>query len=240
MHGKPEHGKIIESTEDGFVYMPDTDFCGYDKFDYEISSGEFFDSATVTVHILCDTKPSASDEPSAVNDEVTIKQDSGKVSYNVLENDNGGNGCEGLELSSILYNAQHGSCKVQDDRTVSYEPNIGYHGQDNCVYEACNPFGICDSAVLTITVTQVLKEEVTTENTSAAQRTSLSCTTTMNVPVVVEALSSDIKITSHGDHGKCTIKDESLIMFTPDPGFAGYDVVGFMKHLDLLVSMSTL
>ncbi len=224
--GNPEHGKIIETTADGFIYMPDTDFCGYDKFDYEISSGDFFDSASVTVHILCDDNIIVKvPETSAVNDELTIKQDSGMVVYNVLENDDGGEGgCDGLAVESILYDANHGSCAVQDGNAVTYEPNSGYHGQDNCVYQACNQFDKCDSAVLTITVTPSSTGDIVTESTTV-QYTSLSITTTMNEPVLVEALSTDIKITSHGDHGTCSIKDESLIMFTPDPGFAGYDVV---------------
>ncbi len=185
----------------------------------------------MTVHILCDNSQAEMDEPSAVNDEVTIKQDSGKVVYNVVENDSGGEACDGLVVESILYDANHGKCGVQDGNAVTYEPNSGYHGQDNCVYKVCNQFDNCDSAVLTITVTHVTTEEETITEGTEVQRTSLSCTTTMNEPVLVEALSTDVKITSHGDHGTCSIKEESFIMFTPDPGFAGYDVVSSREFL---------
>lgn len=56
---KPANGKIVESTSNGLAYMPDADFCGFDSFTYEISSSEFSDSGTVTIHILCDAESAA-------------------------------------------------------------------------------------------------------------------------------------------------------------------------------------
>jgi hypothetical protein len=97
---------------------------------------------------------------------------------------------------------------------------------------------MCDSAVLSITVTPDSTEDIPEESAEVVsteeQRTSLSCTTTMNEPVVVEALSTDIQITSHGDYGTCSVTEETLIMYTPDPGFAGYDVVSFLHNFIML------
>lgn len=77
---KPENGRIAQATSDGLVYRPNTDFCGYDTFEYEITIGELSDSANVTVHILCQN-------PSVNNDAVSIAYDSGMVIVPVLDND---------------------------------------------------------------------------------------------------------------------------------------------------------
>ncbi|KAL7550797.1 hypothetical protein ACHAWF_014006 [Thalassiosira exigua] len=50
----PQHGEIERATVDGFMYQPEKDWCGHDSFVYEMTSGELSDSATATIHILCD------------------------------------------------------------------------------------------------------------------------------------------------------------------------------------------
>lgn len=97
------------------------------------------------------TPPTA---PNALDDEATIPQDSGMAVYNVLENDIEASGGVSLVVGEIKFNATHGECAVQGDIAISYTPNAGYHGQDNCVYTACNESGDCDTAVLEITIVE--------------------------------------------------------------------------------------
>jgi hypothetical protein len=111
--------------------MPDTDFCGYDQFVYTLNTSTQVDSATVTVHILCDSETALDGEPEFIVDSTTVEQ------------------------------------------------------------------------------------------------LSLSCSTIMNDPVLKETPSGDVTFASYGNHGSCTLKDNSLIMYTPDQGFAGYDEVSF-------------
>ena len=150
----PQHGELVEPTENGLIYMPDIDFCGDDSFAYNLTTiddegEEVSDLARVSIHILCDT----SLEPSAMNDEISTVQDSEPVIVQVLANDVGyGNQ---LHLKSILYDATNGHCDVLDGHdAVVYTPDIGFVGQDNCVYSTCNENGACDSAILTIDVVQ--------------------------------------------------------------------------------------
>ena len=95
-----------------------------------------------------------------------------------------------------------------------------------CVYEACDLQGDCGTAKISLVVVPNTLEAAPIDGSS------LSCTTIMNDLVLVETLSSDVTITSDADHGTCTITDESMIMFMPDPGFAGYDEVCFGKTHD--------
>ena len=269
----PNHGAITEPTSTGLIYMPNTDFCGTDSFNYSIISGDMSDTATVTIVIRCEntppppskspisitpldtanpamattsnppavtsppskspisitpldtanptkapaSNPPAVTDPEAVNDSVTIAQDSGMVVDNVLGNDVPATSGAMMTVDSILYPANHGVCGVQNDTSVTYTPNAGYHGQDNCVYRACEVGGGCDTAVLTITIEPTPITEI--------EPTTLGCETNMNEPVIVNPLSSDVTLTADATYGTCVITEDSTVMYTPGPGYAGYDEV---------------
>lgn len=169
-------------------------------------------------------------EASAVNDEVTVHANSGTVVFNVLDNDVASSGGGGLSVRSIMYGGSHGECLVVDGAAVSYKPNEGYHGQDNCVYLACDESENCDSAVLTVTVRPPYEER-------------FSVTTNMNAAVQLETRSSYLALSGDGDHGRCSITtNDPAITFTPNAGFAGYDEVSSsgVDYLDQRQSVTNL
>ena len=53
----------------------------------------------------------------------------------------------------------------------------------------------------------------------------------MNDPVLKETPSGDLTFTTDGNNGDCILKEDSLIMYTPDQGFAGYDEVSFLAAI---------
>jgi hypothetical protein len=57
-----------------------------------------------------------------------------------------------LSVVSIQNNAQNGECIVMNGQVVVYIPKPNFHGVDHCTYTACVGSGLCDSAVITITV----------------------------------------------------------------------------------------
>lgn len=169
------------------------------------------------------TPPVASNEvaePNAVNDALVVVSGNGMVSYNVLENDIPATTGGILFVDSILYNANHGSCAVQDGTVVTYQVNAGFVGQDNCVYRACEENGGCDSAVLTVIV----------EPAPPAEPTTLTCETNSNERVIVDPLSNAVTLVSDANYGTCSITEQSTVMYTPDPDFAGYDTVCLSKN----------
>jgi hypothetical protein len=122
----------------------------------------------------CDDKPEISNTsavvmptPVAANDYITIPQDSESVMINVLENDAAPDGY-GLYCDKIEYDANNGACSISDDNmTISYTPNAGYTGQDSCVYSTCIEGGLCDMAVVLITV-EVTQASATEPSSTAA------------------------------------------------------------------------
>lgn len=147
----PTDGTLDTADGSELIYSPNPGFEGTEVIKYSLctlSEPVLCDESTIIIGVEANAEPQ---EPSAVNDEVSILQDSGTTIVSVLDNDNS-MGAE-LIVSDVLYDANHGSCALYNDgEALSYTPVTGYSGQDNCVYQACNDAGLCDSAVLTITI----------------------------------------------------------------------------------------
>jgi hypothetical protein len=108
-------------------------------------------------------------------------------------------------------------------------PDADFCGYDRFVY-TLNTSTQVDSATVTVHIlcgsdTIINGEPEFIVDSSTVEQLTLSCSTIMNDPVLKEAPSGDITFAKKGDHGNCSLKDNSLIMYTPDQGFAGYDEV---------------
>ncbi|GEM_PF-3977829 len=88
--------------------------------------------------------------PVANDDAVTICEDHSTY-IDVLFNDSDP---QDLPLTlTILTQPQYGEIGLQDDKTIKYQPDHDYKGTDNFTYQICNPKGLCDQAVVSITIT---------------------------------------------------------------------------------------
>lgn len=67
---QPMHGGVT-MQDDGIVYTPDPEFCGYETFNYTITdaTGLFSDAAMVTVEVECKFAPTPAPSPIASGDE---------------------------------------------------------------------------------------------------------------------------------------------------------------------------
>ena len=78
---------------------------------------------------------------------------SGNTFISVLDNDVHAPG-EDLVVQSIVTDASNGECTISLSLIeVVYAPNVGFVGMDSCVYEACDSTLKCDTAMLSIEVT---------------------------------------------------------------------------------------
>ncbi|MDO6709616.1 M12 family metallo-peptidase [Aliiglaciecola sp. 2_MG-2023] len=91
------------------------------------------------------------DAPVAVNDSITIDQDSGTINIDVLSNDTDADQ-DSLIISEVTY---VGSGRVSiNNGQVSYTPANGYFGSDSIIYRIEDPSFATDSATISITVNQ--------------------------------------------------------------------------------------
>jgi len=152
------NGSLIDNGDGTITYTPDLDFNGIDSFVYEIcDSGLLCDTATVSITITpVNDPPVANDDTDSTSEDTAVVID---VAANDTDPDgnldpttansacaNGSSGCLG---------ATNGSLTDNGDGTITYTPNPDFNGNDSFVYEICDSGLLCDTAIVSITVTPV-------------------------------------------------------------------------------------
>lgn len=114
----PSHGKILEPTETGLIYIPDASFCGYDTFDYEITSDGLSETATVHVHILCDGDTPHNTIENALPDTATVSANMPNTLKTINVLDTGG-----IIINRMVINGNHGDCAISNEgQLLTYTP----------------------------------------------------------------------------------------------------------------------
>ncbi|MFO7618756.1 MAG: Ig-like domain-containing protein [Thermoplasmata archaeon] len=167
------HGTVaITGSGTGLTYAPNADYYGTDSFTYTISDGEHTATATVSLTIL-----SVNDDPTAVNDAITMPEDYGPMPILVLKNDN----ClpdsgETLTIVSVTDGA-HGTVTISTGKAyVLYTPDPDFHGTDSFTYTISDGNGGSATATVAVTVTNVNDSPVitTSDITNAVEGDSYS------------------------------------------------------------------
>lgn len=138
---------IISEIDTAVVYLPDSGYFGMDTCVYETcDSEERCDTATISIVVT------ASDiVPIAYDDYVTTDKDT-PVSITPLVNDTAVPGYS-LVVKTITIDGTNGTCVVDSKSVIIYIPDSDFLGVDTCVYETCDVRPMCDTAMITITVT---------------------------------------------------------------------------------------
>ncbi|MFL5346249.1 MAG: Ig-like domain-containing protein, partial [Hyalangium sp.] len=131
-------------------YQPNPNFNGTDTFTYTISDGNG-GSATATVTV---TVTPVNDPPDAVDDTVSVGEDSGATVVDVLANDSiAPDTGETLTVTAVTQPA-NGTVTLVGG-VVSYQPNPNFNGTDTFTYTVSDGNGGTDTATVTVKVTQV-------------------------------------------------------------------------------------
>lgn len=143
----PEHGNFALGANNGLVYLPTTNFIGWDTLSYlTCDSAQLCDEALV--YILVEA---VNDAPTIITE--TFETDIGKaVEINLLENDKDE---EGNNLTVSITNGPfHGSISGDIQSNFSYLPAVNFSGIDSIYYAVCDdgyPIA-CDTGFATIYV----------------------------------------------------------------------------------------
>ncbi len=226
---QPQNGTVSINQGATIKYIPNENFNGTDVFSYRIcDDGNLLsglcDEAQVTVTV------------NPVNDFPTANPDSDAtgleqpVTTNVLVNDNDNidpNG--GIDPTTITISGAplHGSVTVNGDGTVTYEPEIGFSGEDAYTYQVCdlgNPLpSLCDEAEVTITISdESLKVEddfIEVEEDGSIDALVLSNDSDPNDNIDPSTLSIDVQPAN----GSVTVLN-GVITYTPNDNFNGSDL----------------
>lgn len=137
----------ISETSTEVVYLPDIGYFGMDTCVYETCDTEDrCDTATISIVVI------ASDiVPIAYDDYFTTNKDT-PVTITPLVNDTAVPGYP-LVVKTITMDGTNGTCVIDSESVVIYIPDSEFVGVDTCVYEACDERPMCDTAMITISVT---------------------------------------------------------------------------------------
>ncbi|WP_125720526.1 tandem-95 repeat protein [Pseudoalteromonas rubra] len=146
----------VEILDNQLRYTPPVDYVGTATINYSIADGQGgTSSATVTVELVVNAAPVTQLDTASTHDQASVILD-------VLANDMDP---DGDALTLISATATHGKAVVNLDGTLSYEPKLGFNGEDTVTYQVKDAKGATSTGIAKIKVTA--HQVATVENKSS-------------------------------------------------------------------------
>ncbi len=214
--GIPNHGGLVTATGTIITYTPAPDFIGTEIFTYTIADGNGgFDTAPVTI-----TVNNINDAPLADNDAFMTNEDSANSALDVLAGDMDIDG-DTLAISAVGAPSQGGSA-INGSTIITYTPASNFFGAEIFTYTATDGHGGYATARVTVTVNAINDPPTADDDTFPVDEDSA------DNPLAVLDGDSDIEgdpltIFAIGlpDQGGNAINSDSVVTYTPAPGFYG-------------------
>lgn len=139
----------IDTVNKRLLFTPAPNYVGEVRFTYNITDGTNNDSATVIVQVA-----NVNDDPSAVNDSLTVTQNTSNNLLDVLLNDDDAPDVgETLTVTAVGTLSSGGSATVAPDgKTIRYTPRVGFSGNETFTYTIRDGHGGQDTATVTVNV----------------------------------------------------------------------------------------
>jgi len=144
------NGTPNDPTDDIVTYIPNPDYNGPDSFDYTVCN-TFGDCSTATVTIDVLPIVDTNDDLITTGQDQPILIDNWHLNDNDLPNP-GTYTATDPSFGAILLN-DNGTPNDPTDDVVTYTPNAGFIGTDTFTYTVCDTLGNCDTATVTVVVT---------------------------------------------------------------------------------------
>ena len=212
----PQHGIVGVLDDSTINYEPETDFYGTDEFDYTVTDvdGDF---STAIVHI---TVENVNDRPDAVDDTVTMDEDT-DTTFNILENDIGlGDGVNSLKIETV---PQNGSVEIIGDSTINYEPETDFYGADEFDYTVTDVDGDSSTATVHITVENVNDTPDAVDDSVTMDEDTDTTFNVLKNDIGLGDGVENLKIEITPQHGKVEVLGDSTINYEPETDFYGTD-----------------
>jgi len=209
----PAHGTgAVTNAGADVSYTPDADYCGADSFIYTLSGG---DTATVTVTVTCVADPAV-----AVDNAVTVGEDSGATIVNVRANDTDPDATKDLVTGET--DGDHGAVAITNaGADVSYTPDADYCGADSFTYTLSGG----DTATVTVTVACVADPGVAVDDVVTVAEDSGATTVTVRAnDTDVDASKDEVASVTIPAHGVAAVRGGGAnVSYTPAADYCGAD-----------------
>ncbi|SFO78012.1 VCBS repeat-containing protein, partial [Chitinophaga sp. YR627] len=217
--GSPIHGSYTTNPDGTYTYRPDPNFNGLDSVQYEVCDPY---GACDTGYIRLTITP-VNDAPVALPDFYQTDED---ITLSVPAPGVKGNDSDvdGDELSiAIQTPASHGRVTLNSDNSFLYIPDPNFNGTDTFIYRACDPGGLCDTALVTITVNSVNDAPVALNNVYALPEDSLMTGNVLDNDTDPDGDPLTASLTSTTTNGTLLFNANGTFTYTPNPGYNGPD-----------------
>jgi uncharacterized protein (TIGR03382 family) len=217
---QPSTGGTVTLSGGVVSFTPATDFTGTATFTYTISDGSALtDTANVTVTVGDGNNP-----PNAVDDSLTVAEDSGATPVDVLTNDTTAPDTgETLTVTAVTQPATGGTVTLSGG-VVSFTPAPNFNGTTTFTYTVSDGSTLTDTATVTVTVTPVndspdaVDDSLTVAEDSGATPVNVLANDT-TAPDTGETLTVTA-VTQPTTGGTVTLNG-GVVEFTPTPNFNG-------------------
>ena len=207
------------------TYTPNPDFDGTDTFTYSIrdNSGAISNLATVTILIGA--------PPVAVNDTVTVKEDS-VVVISVADNDTDNDGSVDPATVTITSNVANGNVVLnQNAGEVTYTPAPDFFGEDTLKYTIKDNSGaVSNEGTVFITVLSVNDNPVAVNDTvSTAEDTQREVDVALNDNDIDGSLDlTTVTVVANPSNGTFAVNTTTgVITYSPSLNFSGADSLDY-------------
>ncbi|REL36662.1 Ig-like domain-containing protein [Thalassotalea euphylliae] len=215
----PTNGTLTGSGAT-LTYQPNQDYIGEDSFTFTVNDGQLAsDQATVSI-----TVNAANNAPQALDDSVTVEQNSIDNSVNVLANDSDIDGDE-LVVSSAAANQGH--VVILDNGELNYTPEQSFHGEDTITYNISDGKGGSASASVKVTVSEKPVNKAPIAVDDSVTISSIATTTIDVLANDSDPENDELSVVSaSSDFGNTQVVNQQ-VQFTPHQGVSGLLVVNY-------------
>jgi hypothetical protein len=218
---QPAHGSLVINANGSFTYTPELNYWGPDGFTYQVCDVfDVCDQAQVTFNVIF-----VNDPPVAV-DEYEHVQEDGVLQSNVFENE------IEPDLEMLIYTIVsgplHGTIEFYNDGYYTYTPDENFFGNDEIVYLACDPCGVCDVGVLYIEVDFVNDLPMVFDETFTGLADQYVTGSVFDNDIEIDPEPLTYGTMDTGIHGVFTLMSNGDFTYLPNEGWYGTETFQYM------------
>ena len=183
------------------------------------------DTATVNASPIPNRPPVANDDA-----EMVLQGES--VNIDAAGNDSDPDGNLDPTTTTVTTSPSNGALVNNGDGTFSYTPDPTFSGVDTFTYQICDIDGLCDTAEVTITVSEVQPvnspPDAVTDTVSTDEETLVTINATLNDTdidgnLVLSTANTNCTICTTPQHGSLVNNGDGTFNYTPVAGYNGPD-----------------
>ncbi len=214
------NGTVTINPDGTLNYIPNADFNGTDSVSYTISDGN---GGTITATVTV-TVNGVNDAPVAINDSISVSEDSTNNIVTVLSNDSD---LDGDSLTVTTVSAANGTVTINSDGTLNYRPNANFNGTDTINYTISDGNGGTATATVTVSVGGVSDAPIAVNDTATVNEDSSG----NNITVLGNDSDPDgdsLTVTTvSAVNGTVTINPDGTLNYIPNADFNGTDSINY-------------